>query len=73
MEPSTVTSIIDSDRLHAVRDVAQFLGISPADVYKLTYRGDLPVVHVGARVRIAESALREYLQTHTVLRAAEVR
>ncbi len=67
MEPSTA-SIVDTDRLLSVPQVAHFLGIAAKDVYRLTYSGALPTIKVGSRVRIAESALREYLRAATVRR-----
>ncbi len=68
MDPTAATSIVDDDRLLNLAQVALFLGVSTGEVYKLTYAGAIPVVKVGARVRIAESALRNYLRAHTISR-----
>lgn len=44
-----------------VLQVAERLAVSSKLIYSLIYKGDLPCVHVGAAVRIAERDLQDYL------------
>ena len=45
-----------------VKDVAEMLGTSPANVRLLTYRGRLPGRKMGGRIVFLEEELREYLK-----------
>ena len=51
----------DTERLLTVPEVAEVLGVHPSSVYELARSGKLPTVRVGKYVRIAPSALREWL------------
>jgi excisionase family DNA binding protein len=52
-------------RLLIADDVAGLLGVSPAFVYALVRRGDLPAVRVGGRyVRFRSQAVEEWIAKH---------
>jgi excisionase family DNA binding protein len=52
-------------RLLVADDVAGLLGVSPAFVYALVRRGDLPAVRVGGRyVRFRSQAVDEWIAMH---------
>jgi len=48
--------------LLSVREVAAFLGVSTATVYKLFASGDLPSVRVGATLRLSREALMRWVE-----------
>jgi len=47
--------------LLSVRQVAAFLGVSTATVYKLCASGDLPSVRVGAALRVSRDGLTRWI------------
>lgn len=51
-------------RFLQLSDVAEVLNISPAQVYALVRRGDLPAIKIGGRGqwRVEATALEEYIQ-----------
>ncbi len=51
----------DTERLLTVPEVAEVLGVHPSYVYEVARSGKLPIVRLGKYVRIAPSALREWL------------
>jgi excisionase family DNA binding protein len=51
---------LTEDRLWDAGDVARFLSVSRSMVYKLEQMGELPCVHIGARVRFEPAAVRAY-------------
>jgi excisionase family DNA binding protein len=56
-------------RLLIADDVAGLLGVSPAFVYALVRRGDLPAVRVGGRyVRFRSQAVDEWIAAHETSR-----
>ena len=53
---------VGSSRLLVAEDVAALLGVSPAFVYALVRRGELPAVRVGDRyVRFRAEAVQEWI------------
>ncbi len=54
----------EPERLLTVPQVAELLGVHPSCVYEVARSGKLPTVRVGKYVRIAPSALREWLAQH---------
>jgi excisionase family DNA binding protein len=61
-------------RLLIADDVAGLLGVSPAFVYALVRRGDLPAVRVGGRyVRFRSQAVEEWIAAHETSRGLGAR
>ena len=51
------------DRLLSVGQLAEYLGVRPATLYKRTrVPGAIPVVRVGSLIRFSESAIEEWLK-----------
>ncbi|MDQ7039111.1 MAG: helix-turn-helix domain-containing protein [Aquificota bacterium] len=46
-----------------VRDVAELLGTSEANVFQLVYRGKLPARRLGRRIIFLRTELEEYLKS----------
>ncbi len=49
------------DRLVSVGELASFLNVSTAVIYRLIGEGTLPYVRVGRQVRFSPTAIRQYL------------
>lgn len=49
------------DRLLSMAEVAKILGVPESGAYELGRRGGLPVVRIGPKVRVRESALRAWI------------
>jgi excisionase family DNA binding protein len=58
------------DGLASIPEVQAFLKVSRSTVYTIMNRGELPFVKFGKCRRIPWSALREYVDKHTVHAAA---
>ncbi len=54
----------EGDRLLTIAEVADLLGVPKGYAYELARRGDLPTVRFGKYVRVAISALREWVARH---------
>jgi excisionase family DNA binding protein len=60
--PVAATETTAGSRLLAVEDVSALLGVSPALVYALVRRGELPAVRIGERyVRFRAQALQDWI------------
>lgn len=53
------------DRYYKTAEVASRLAVNPETVRRLASRGELRFIRVGAELRFAESAIREYLDRNT--------
>lgn len=51
--------------LLTIPQVAARLKVTPRTVYRLIAAGDIPVVEVGSVSRIAEEALKQYIDRNT--------
>lgn len=49
------------DRLHRVEEVAPQVGLSKSGLYEAIRQGQFPAVRIGKRVRVPESALRDWI------------
>jgi len=50
------------EALLTVREVADFLSVSPKTVYRRVWSGELPAVKLGSVVRIPMAELRKFLK-----------
>ena len=50
-----------SAALLTVPEVAQFARVSPASIYRLINRGEIPAVRIGGSLRVRRADLFEYL------------
>jgi excisionase family DNA binding protein len=53
------------ERHYTTAEVAALLSVNPETVRRLASRQELRFVRVGAELRFAESAIREYLERQT--------
>jgi excisionase family DNA binding protein len=49
-------------RLDDVKELAQFLNVSPASVWKLKKKPDFPFVQIGASIRFDRAAVLAWMQ-----------
>jgi len=59
----------DGPDFYTVQEVAARLRVSPALIYKLTGRGELPCVRIGTAVRIARRDLETWVEARRTPRA----
>lgn len=55
-----------AEQLLTVEQVASQLSLVPPSVYRLIWRGDLPSVRIGRAVRIRQSDVRVFIESHLV-------
>jgi excisionase family DNA binding protein len=53
-------------RLYDVRETAALLSISSSTVWRLIKRRELPVVRIGASVRVSDRAIARYIERREV-------
>jgi excisionase family DNA binding protein len=58
----SIRTDIDSPPLRTVNQLAAYLGVTRATVYKLVRGGDLPAVVVGKRLRFRAEDVDAYLE-----------
>lgn len=70
-----MTDGIQTDRnnlaLMTVREVAEYLRVSPAKVYRLAKEGALPVLRIGKAWRFRKDLLDEWLVRQSTMNAAQ--
>ena len=59
-------------KLLTVREVAQYLDVSPMTVHRLTRRGELFPVRVGGSVRYTWAEIERYVQENTMPNGAKL-
>lgn len=52
-------------KVYRMLEAARVLGISRSKVYELAARGEIPVIRIGASVRVPAAALDRWLEERT--------
>jgi excisionase family DNA binding protein len=73
MEPRDNPEHLVEEGLARIRDAAQFLGVSVAQLYVFMGRGDLPFVKLGKSRRIPRRALIELAARNLIARREDDR
>ena len=53
------------DKVYTTADIRRILHISKGQVFKLLHSGDLDFFRIGRSIRVTESALNDYITSHS--------
>jgi excisionase family DNA binding protein len=67
-QPDLPLEIPEPPQLIPLDEAQRWLGVSPETFARILCTGELPVVHIGRKARIADTALLAWLAAHSPFR-----